>query len=357
MVYRNGRQRALVGKKGCARRVRGFTLIEVLVVVAIIALLISILLPALRNAREQARNAVCVSNLKQCVTGAITLILERNMRKERISTNFGWAVYTMNANKGETGVFTCPNDPDPKPIPAFFIKIDDSGYGTGGTTSTDGIFNRYKRGTNGKWQVDVQDVVGGTGYGNDAASNPGDIDLLFEYTVAKQQRTADVRLAQKESGLDFAVMSANGATIWPRASQAVGQVRRAPLMWMSYGANASAGLKSMKGNPVLLTELSKPGIFPITLSGDGKYPNDEFGSALRFRHGGRCADKILTGRDYNGTNPVSGYGMDLNYVRQQRINLAFYDGHVEGMYYKALLKIAPDSAFWAGTGKAKEKGF
>jgi prepilin-type N-terminal cleavage/methylation domain-containing protein len=43
----------------------GFTLIEVLVVVAIIALLVAILLPSLARAREQAKQAVCLSNLKQ----------------------------------------------------------------------------------------------------------------------------------------------------------------------------------------------------------------------------------------------------------------------------------------------------
>ena len=59
-------------------RRKGFTLIELLVVIAIIAILAAILFPVFASAKESAKRATCMSNMKQISSATYLYVQDSN---------------------------------------------------------------------------------------------------------------------------------------------------------------------------------------------------------------------------------------------------------------------------------------
>jgi prepilin-type N-terminal cleavage/methylation domain-containing protein/prepilin-type processing-associated H-X9-DG protein len=106
---------------------RGFTLIELLVVIAIIAILAAILFPVFAQARDKARGASCLSNMKQM--NLATLMYAQDYDETFPFLNVRW-MPTGGASRFETGfdqplmsyvkntgVFTCPSDAGTRSAP------------------------------------------------------------------------------------------------------------------------------------------------------------------------------------------------------------------------------------------------
>jgi prepilin-type N-terminal cleavage/methylation domain-containing protein/prepilin-type processing-associated H-X9-DG protein len=102
-----------------------FTLIELLVVIAIIAILAAILFPVFARARENARRASCMSNLKQMGIGMMMYVQDYDETfPSRYSVNNGvteyWWMLLQPYTKSKQ-LFRCPSTP---------IQFKDTNAGT-----------------------------------------------------------------------------------------------------------------------------------------------------------------------------------------------------------------------------------
>jgi len=190
-----------------------FTLIELLVVIAIIALLMAILVPVLHKAREQGKDVICRSNLRQIGIGASLYADDWDLYIPRGSAgNIAWYMLFMSflaqkpiGNDYRTvEIYRCPSYPDKAQTVCYVVNgwdFKDRADRTGREITTSSRLTACTRraetlylvdNENGPWRAIIRTATDPDVYRLDVW-NPGHMPMSDSQDITSGRRIARAR--------------------------------------------------------------------------------------------------------------------------------------------------------------------
>ena len=290
-------------------RTRGFTLVELLVVIGIIALLICILLPALNKARHQAMLAQCQSNMRQIALGMLNYINDN-----RSHIMIGW-IDKGGLTPTGGGAVLYPDGWGWAGELMFQGYIRSENYYVNANDTSANPQTQTSRGTVFRCPEDL-DITGGNGsYPTDPLNNGYNISLKGSTPRADTQALHAVATSY---GLNVHNDTANAA------NSTGNQTDMTPFVWFQTAAGLSSSnftrsLSQIHHSAVTIMLLESAGTNnPWTATVGYTVNNVVYGVT---RVGARHGQRINTG--ISAANVVGGSDASFNF--------AFFDGHV-GLY-------------------------
>ena len=293
-----------------ARKARGFTLVELLVVIGIIAVLIGVLLPALSKARQSANKVACMANLR----------------------SIGQAVFMYaTGNKGSLpiGYWDGSTPWETVPLPADYKKATDW-RALLQTVMTKQSGNTYV--DSGVAGGDASTIARAVFVCKDLPENTG----VLTYGCHPRLMPA--------LNIKDPIFFTTGKTIWLKPYK-VSKIRRAaeillvadgslkPLADFNFQLQANFGLGSMDHNAFN----GGPGAVPTSLLDDysraGVLPNYGPSTAIDITPGSGKLEYL--NKDSNNVNDTNNwYNIRFRHMNNTTANVLMADGHVESHTYK-----------------------